>query len=95
MNVRGTTIRLRMAATIALLPVLILTLTACGADDTHGTTPADAQAAPAPTDDPVSAVRKVDSVAALLPADARASGTLRVGRSIGSPPGAYYPNGQD
>ncbi|WP_307704385.1 ABC transporter substrate-binding protein [Streptomyces sp. V1I6] len=82
-----------MAATIALLPVL--TLTACGAGDTSGTTPAGAQASPTPTDDPVTAVRKVDSVAALLPADARKAGTLRVGSSIGFPPGAYYPNGQD
>ncbi|MDQ0840368.1 polar amino acid transport system substrate-binding protein [Streptomyces sp. V1I6] len=93
MNVRGTRTLLRMAATIALLPVL--TLTACGAGDTSGTTPAGAQASPTPTDDPVTAVRKVDSVAALLPADARKAGTLRVGSSIGFPPGAYYPNGQD
>ena len=40
-------------------------------------------------------MRKVDSVAALLPADVRRSGTLRAGSSIGFPPGAYYPNGQD
>ncbi|WP_307122838.1 ABC transporter substrate-binding protein [Streptomyces sp. B1I3] len=82
-----------MAATIALLPVL--TLTACGAGGASGTTPAGAQASPTPTDDPVTAVRKVDSVAALLPADVRKAGTLRVGSSIGFPPGAYYPNGQD
>ncbi|MFE9680922.1 ABC transporter substrate-binding protein [Streptomyces sp. NPDC006285] len=82
-----------MVAALALLPVLALT--ACGGGDTSGSTPAGAQASPAPTDDPVTAVRKVDSVAALLPADVRASGTLRVGSSIGFPPGAYYPNGQD
>jgi polar amino acid transport system substrate-binding protein len=35
----------------------------------------------------------VDSVAALLPADVRRSGTLRIGTSVGAPPGAYYPNG--
>ncbi|HEY9369648.1 MAG TPA: ABC transporter substrate-binding protein [Streptomyces sp.] len=86
--------RLRIAATtIALLPVLALT--ACGSGDTSGTTPAGAQASPAPTDDPIAAVSKVDSVAALLPADVREAGTLRVGSSIGFPPGAYYPNGQD
>ncbi|MFC9242494.1 hypothetical protein ACFT7S_00150 [Streptomyces sp. NPDC057136] len=34
-------------------------------------------------------------IAALLLADARKAGTLRVGSSIGFPPGAYYPNGQD
>ncbi|MBX9363255.1 ABC transporter substrate-binding protein [Streptomyces sp. WAC04114] len=85
--------RLRLAATLALLPVLALT--ACGSGDTSGTTPAGAQASSAPTDDPVAAIGKVDSVAALLPADVRESGSLRVGSSIGFPPGAYYPNGQD
>jgi polar amino acid transport system substrate-binding protein len=92
-SARGIRTRLRKAATIALLPVL--TLTACGSGDTSGTTPAGAQASPVPTDDPVASVRKVDAVAALLPADVRKSGTLRVGSSIGFPPGAYYPNGQD
>ncbi|MFJ8197079.1 ABC transporter substrate-binding protein [Streptomyces sp. NPDC096152] len=93
MNLRPIRTRLRIAAIIALLPVAALT--ACGAGDTSGTTPAGAQASPAPTDDPVAAVRKVDSVTALLPADIRKAGTLRVGSSIGFPPGAYYPNGQD
>ncbi|KDN75956.1 ABC transporter substrate-binding protein [Streptomyces olindensis] len=85
--------RLRVAATIALLPVLALT--ACGSGDTSGTAPAAAQASPAPADDPVAAVRKVDSAAALLPVGVREAGTLRVGSSVGFPPGAYYPNGQD
>ncbi|MFI9824022.1 ABC transporter substrate-binding protein [Streptomyces sp. NPDC052013] len=93
MNPRPIRTRLRIAVTIALLPVL--SLTACGSGDTSGTTPAGAQASPAPTDDPVAAVRKVDSAAALLPADVRQAGTLRVGSSVGFPPGAYYPNGQD
>ena len=93
MNLRPVRNRLRITATIALLPVLALT--ACGSGDTSGTTPAGAQASPAPTDDPVAAVRKVDSAAALLPADVRKAGTLRVGSSVGFPPGAYYPNGQD
>ncbi|MEU9568892.1 ABC transporter substrate-binding protein [Streptomyces massasporeus] len=93
MNPRPIRTRLRIAATLALLPVLALT--ACGSGDTSGTTPAGAQASPAPTDDPVAAIRKVDSVAALLPADVREAGSLRVGSSIGFPPGAYYPNGQD
>ncbi|MEU7722163.1 ABC transporter substrate-binding protein [Streptomyces tibetensis] len=93
MNLRSIRTRLRIAATIAHLPVLALT--ACGSGDTSGATSADAQASPAPTDDPVAAVRKVDSVAALLPADVRKAGTLRVGSSIGFPPGAYYPNGPD
>ncbi|MGV9254419.1 ABC transporter substrate-binding protein [Streptomyces sp. NPDC003697] len=91
MNPRPIRTRLRIAATIALLPVLALT--ACGSGDTSGATPAGAHASPAPTDDPVAAVRKVDSVAALLPADVREAGTLRVGSSVGFPPGAYYPRG--
>ena len=82
-----------MAAGIALLPVLALT--ACGSGDAPGTAAVGAPASPAPTDDPVAAVRKVDSVAALLPADVTTAGTLRVGSSIGFPPGAYYPNGPD
>lgn len=49
----------------------------------------------APSGDPVAAVRKVESVAALLPAGGRASGTLRVGSSTGFPPGAYRPDGSD
>ncbi|GAA2768279.1 ABC transporter substrate-binding protein [Streptomyces paradoxus] len=83
--------RLRSAAALVLLPALALT--ACGA--TPGATPAGAQASPAPADNPVAAVRKVDSVAALLPADVRKAGTLRIGSSVGFPPGAYYPNGPD
>ncbi|MET9440713.1 ABC transporter substrate-binding protein [Streptomyces sp. NPDC006610] len=90
---RTLTTRLHSAAVLALLP--LLALTACGSGDTGGTATVGAQASPAPTDDPVAAVRKVDSVAALLPADVRTSGTLRVGSSIGFPPGAYYPNGTD
>jgi polar amino acid transport system substrate-binding protein len=92
-NLRPVRSRLRSATTLALLPVLALT--ACGSGDTSGTAPAGAQASPAPTDDPVAAVRTVESVAALLPADVRRAGTLRVGSSVGFPPGAYYPNGQD
>ncbi|CCK32603.1 ABC transporter substrate-binding protein [Streptomyces davaonensis JCM 4913] len=80
----------RLALTAALA---LLALTACGSTETDGA--GTAQAAPAPTGDPVAAVRKVDSVAALLPADVRESGTLRVGSSVGFPPGAYYPNGAD
>ncbi|MFC8088815.1 ABC transporter substrate-binding protein [Streptomyces sp. NPDC057301] len=85
--------RLRGTAALALLP--LLALTACGSGDTGGTAAVGAEAAPAPTDDPVAAVRKVDSAAALLPADVRKAGKLRVGSSIGFPPGAYYPNGTD
>ncbi|MGW9588775.1 ABC transporter substrate-binding protein [Streptomyces chartreusis] len=93
MNTRTISGRLRGAAALALLP--LLTLTACGSGDTGGTAAVGAQASPVPTDDPVAAVRKVDSAAALLPADVREAGKLKVGSSIGFPPGAYYPNGTD
>ncbi|MFE6360577.1 ABC transporter substrate-binding protein [Streptomyces sp. NPDC057806] len=71
----------------------LLALTACASPGTDSAT--TAQGAPAPTGDPVAAVRTVDSVAALLPAEVREAGTLRIGSSVGFPPGAYYPNGQD
>ncbi|MFI9756409.1 ABC transporter substrate-binding protein [Streptomyces sp. NPDC051963] len=93
MNLPGFRSRLRSAAALAVLP--LLALTACGSGDADVTAAVGDQASPAPTDDPVAAVRKVDAVAALLPADARETGTLRVGSSIGFPPGAYYPNGPD
>ncbi|MER8220568.1 ABC transporter substrate-binding protein [Streptomyces sp. NPDC094143] len=92
MNVPALSGRLRGIAALALLP--LLALTACGSGD-GGTAAVGAQVSPAPTGDPVASVRKVDAVAALLPADVRRSGTLRVGSSIGFPPGAYYPNGPD
>ncbi|WP_428986093.1 ABC transporter substrate-binding protein [Streptomyces pyxinae] len=72
----------------------LLALTGCGSGD-PGTAVAGAGARPVPTDDPVSAVHRVDSAAALLPAAVRASGTLRIGTSTGTPPSAYYPNGTD
>ncbi|MER5936758.1 ABC transporter substrate-binding protein [Streptomyces sp. NPDC001928] len=93
MNIRTIRTRLRATAALALLP--LLALTACGSGDTDGTAAVGAQASPAPTDDPVASVHKVDSAAALLPADVREAGTLRVGSSIGFPPGAYYPGGTD
>lgn len=91
MNVPAARTRLSIAA-LALLP--LLALTACGSGD-PGATGAGPNASPAPSDDPVAAVREVDSVAALLPAGVRKAGTLRVGSSVQFPPGAYYPNGAD
>ncbi|MEU0742059.1 ABC transporter substrate-binding protein [Streptomyces sp. NPDC006134] len=86
--------RPRRAAVRTLLPLLpLLALTACGFGASGGTAAVGAAASPAPSGDPVAAVRTVDSVAALLPADVRAAGTLRIGSAIGTPPGAYYPNG--
>ncbi|GGZ38360.1 ABC transporter substrate-binding protein [Streptomyces inusitatus] len=79
----------RVAAALALLPVLALT--ACGSGDAPGAEQAGGRSA----DDPVAGVREVESVAALLPAEVREAGTLRIGSSVGTPPGAYYPNGSD
>ncbi|MDQ0809678.1 polar amino acid transport system substrate-binding protein [Streptomyces sp. B3I7] len=90
---RPRTRRPRALAALIALPFLVLT--ACGSGDTGDTAAAGANASPAPTDDPVAAVHRVDSVAALLPAAVRESGTLKVGSAIGAPPGAYYPNGPD
>ncbi|WP_031487158.1 ABC transporter substrate-binding protein [Streptomyces bicolor] len=95
MNFRTLRRRPRATVALALLPLLALTACGSGSGDPDGTAAVGAQASPAPTDDPVAAVRKVDSAAALLPADVRKAGTLRVGSSIGFPPGAYYPNGTD
>jgi len=85
-------LRLAAAATSAALP---LALAGCGSGGTGGTggTSAAGAASPAPTGNPVAAVHKVDSVAALLPAEVRKSGKLRIGSSVGGPPGAYYPQG--
>jgi polar amino acid transport system substrate-binding protein len=73
----------------------LLALTACGTGAGDGTVKAGAPAAAAPSGDPVAGVRTVDSVAALLPARVREAGTLRIGSAIGTPPGAYYPDGPD
>ncbi|WP_320773988.1 ABC transporter substrate-binding protein [Streptomyces sp. CRN 30] len=78
-----------LAAALALLP--LLALTACGSGDPE---PVGAQS-PAPSDDPVAAVREVASVAALMPEEVRKAGTLRLGGSVGAPPSAYYPDGSD
>ncbi|WP_051966667.1 ABC transporter substrate-binding protein [Kitasatospora mediocidica] len=75
----------------ALFP--LLALTACGS---AAPGPAAAGAASPrgidPTRDVVSGEQKVDAIAALLPADVRKAGTLKVGTAVGSPPTAYYPD---
>ncbi|MFD3609426.1 transporter substrate-binding domain-containing protein [Streptomyces atroolivaceus] len=82
--------RTRHNAAFALITVAALSLTACGSGD-----PADPQAGPAgraktPTTDVVSAVKKNEAAAELLPAGVRASGTLSLASSVGAPPGAFY-----
>ncbi|WP_424214994.1 ABC transporter substrate-binding protein [Streptomyces sp. BI20] len=95
--------RARLAAIAALTLLPLFAVTACGSGNTatggaDKAAPAGAQGggpAPASTDNPVAEVKKVDAIAALLPADVRAKGSLRIGTSVGAPPSAYYPNGQD
>ncbi|MEE1740953.1 ABC transporter substrate-binding protein [Streptomyces sp. BE147] len=87
--------RTRHTAAFALITVAALTLTACGSDGPAATPGGGAGAAGSgrgkiPTTDVVSAVRKNEAAAALLPADVRSSGTLRIASSIGAPPGAFY-----
>ena len=92
MKLTGLRGRLRpFVALAALLP--LLALASCGSGGTDETSPAGAQASPAPSGDPLAGVHKVDSVAALLPAAVRAAGTLRIGSAVGAPPSAYYPDG--
>ncbi|MFD8594087.1 ABC transporter substrate-binding protein [Kitasatospora sp. NPDC059646] len=80
--------RLPLAPAVAA----VLLLSGCGSDPTAG----PAGAAPVgvqPSQDVLGQVRKDDAAAALLPAEVRAAGTIRLGGSIGTPPGAYYPDG--
>ncbi|MFB6709261.1 ABC transporter substrate-binding protein [Streptomyces sp. NPDC056333] len=92
--------RTRHTATFALITVAAVVLTACGSGD-PAAAPAGAagRATPAegeiPTQDVVSSVKKNKDAAALLPADVRASGTLTIASSVGTPPGAaYLPDGR-
>ncbi|PKV84909.1 ABC transporter substrate-binding protein [Streptomyces sp. TLI_146] len=87
--------RYRHLTAFALITVAALGLTACGSGDPADAGPA-AQAEPAgakgriPTTDVVSAVKKDEAAAALLPKGVRESGTLTLASSVGNPPGAVY-----
>ncbi|MFE6866482.1 ABC transporter substrate-binding protein [Kitasatospora sp. NPDC057692] len=86
---RTTTVRRRLLAATALLPVLALA--ACGSDpEPAAATGPGQQAASAAAEDLVSGLRKSDAAAALLPAEVRSAGTVRFGSSIGTPPSAFY-----
>ncbi len=90
---RATTNRRRgLLAATALLPVLALA--ACGSDPAvkAGAPAAGGSAVAAASQDVVSPIAKVDSIAALLPADVRAAGSFKVGSSVGGPPSAFYPD---
>ncbi|MER5350808.1 ABC transporter substrate-binding protein [Kitasatospora sp. NPDC002551] len=85
---RTTTVRRRLLAATALLPVLALA--ACGSDPKPAAAGPGQQAVSAAAEDLVSGVKKSDTAAALLPADVRAAGTVKFGSSIGTPPSAFY-----
>lgn len=84
--------RTRHTAAFTLITVAALTLSACGSGD-----PAASSAGAGPagkgefsTADVVSSVKKNEAAAKLLPAEVRASGTLSIASSIGTPPAAFY-----
>ncbi|MER8101730.1 ABC transporter substrate-binding protein [Kitasatospora sp. NPDC094016] len=86
---RSTTVRRRLLAATALLPVLALA--ACGSDPKiAGPAGASGPAATAVSQDVVSGLAKSDAAAALLPEEVRKAGTLTFGTSFGSPPTAFY-----
>ncbi|MFH8759354.1 ABC transporter substrate-binding protein [Streptomyces atroolivaceus] len=82
--------RTRHNAAFALITVAALSLTACGSGDPAGPEAGPAGRAKTPTTDVVSAVKKNEAAAELLPAGVRASGTLSLASSVGAPPGAFY-----
>ncbi|MFF8772792.1 ABC transporter substrate-binding protein [Kitasatospora sp. NPDC015120] len=86
---RTTTVRRRLLAATALLPVLALA--ACGSDPKPVAAAGPGQqAVSAAAEDLVSGLKKSDAAAALLPADVRTAGTVKFGVSIGTPPSAFY-----
>ncbi|GAA2777399.1 ABC transporter substrate-binding protein [Kitasatospora sp. CM 4170] len=86
---RTTTVRRRLFAATALLPVLALA--ACGSDPKTAAPPGAGKAAvDAAAQDIVSAVPRSDAAAALLPEDVRKAGTVKFGSSLGYPPSAFY-----
>ncbi|MGH4030879.1 ABC transporter substrate-binding protein [Actinomycetota bacterium Odt1-20B] len=82
----------RIPAAFALITAATLTLTACGGGDGGAGSAAPAgRSAKIPTTDVVSAVKKDEAAAKLLPADVRAKGSLRLASSVGgTPPGTTY-----
>ncbi|WP_328628385.1 ABC transporter substrate-binding protein [Streptomyces sp. NBC_00353] len=92
--------RTRHTAAFALITVAAFALTACGSGDPAAAPagaagPATSAKGKIPTQDVVSSVKKNKAAAALLPAEVRASGTLTIASSVGTPPGAtYLPDGK-
>ncbi|MET8269422.1 ABC transporter substrate-binding protein [Streptomyces sp. NPDC005096] len=92
--------RTRHTAAFALITVAAFALTACGSGDPAAAPagaagPATSAKGKIPTQDVVSSVKKNKAAAALLPAEVRASGTMTIASSVGTPPGAtYLPDGK-
>jgi polar amino acid transport system substrate-binding protein len=76
-------------ATAVLLP--LLALTACTSGDSGTGEPVGA-ASPAPTNDVVGQVAKDPAAAALLPADVRKRGSIKLATALSTPPTAYLPD---
>ncbi|BAJ30758.1 MULTISPECIES: ABC transporter substrate-binding protein [Kitasatospora] len=77
---------------LALASVAALALAGCGSDPAAA--PKAAPVGIQPSQDVLSGVHKSDAAAALLPDDVKAAGTIKLGGAVGTPPGAYYPEGK-
>ncbi|MFF4339788.1 ABC transporter substrate-binding protein [Kitasatospora sp. NPDC001540] len=77
---------------VALAAVAALALAGCGSDPAAA--PKAAPVGIQPDQDVLSGVQKNEAAAALLPAEVRAAGTVKLGGAVGFPPGAYYPEGK-
>ncbi|MFE0465053.1 ABC transporter substrate-binding protein [Kitasatospora sp. NPDC058965] len=76
---------MRRALLAAAATATAVLLAGCGTDPT-------ARPAGPATQDVVAGEQQVAAVAALLPPQVRAAGTIKVGSAIGTPPSAYYPD---
>lgn len=79
----------RVKGCSAVLAAGLLALTGCGG----GEIPEESRIKEYGAEDVVSATREVPAIAARLPAESRATGTLRIGSGIGVPPVAFSPEG--
>ncbi|MER8183700.1 ABC transporter substrate-binding protein [Kitasatospora sp. NPDC094015] len=82
--------RRALPAALAAAAVLLAGCGSAGAPAGPGAPGASAVAAAG--QDVVAAEQKVEAIAALLPPDVRAAGTLRLGGAGGTPPSAFFPD---
>ncbi|MBO1416805.1 ABC transporter substrate-binding protein [Streptomyces sp. FH025] len=85
---RTTTVRRRLLAVTALLPVLALA--ACGSDPKIEGAPGASGPAASATEDVVSGLSRSEAAAGLLPEEVRKAGVIKFGTSFGSPPSSFY-----